>query len=83
MKGSIEEIVDFDIQPWGKEDQERKYQRYFQNCWHEKGQHIFKLSLIIEGTIEKVYQFVISFYSKNCVLMNKNVFLSTTERLNQ
>ncbi len=46
-------------------------------------QHIFTFSLIIEGTKENVFQFIMpikSFITKTFVSQNKNVFLNTTER---
>ncbi len=50
-------------------------------------QHIFGFSLIIEGTTEKVLQFIMplkSIYNRNFgFIEQKNVFLNTTERFKQ
>ncbi len=47
-------------------------------------QHVFTISLIIEGATEKVLQFMLplkSIYKKSFGLTLKNVFLNTAERL--
>jgi hypothetical protein len=50
-------------------------------------QHIFAFSIIIEGTTEKVLQFIMplkSIYNQNLGFIEaKNVFLNTTERFIQ
>ncbi len=46
----------------------------------------FAFSIIIEGTTEKVMQFMMplkSVYNKNLGFMEKNVFLNTTDRFKQ
>jgi hypothetical protein len=49
-------------------------------------QHVFMLSLIVEGTTEKVSKFIMphkSIDSKKFCLKEQNVFLNYTERLKQ
>ncbi len=48
-------------------------------------QHIFAFSIIIEGTTEKVLQFIMSLksiYNKNlgCIVQKTNIFLNITEK---
>jgi hypothetical protein len=59
--------------------------QFWKQQWMET--HIFAFSLIIEGTTEKVLQFILplkSIYNKNLGFVEqKNVFLNTTERFQQ